>query len=77
MARPESALIPLDLPVYRGGEKVPAGGWYLCKLHLGQKPVVFYNSAGRTEWRDGARLVQVDTFAGPVPESLQPSGGQA
>lgn len=48
---------------------VPTGaaGWYLC-YGYGMKPLVLYASKGQTVWREGARLIPITHYAGPLPE---------
>lgn len=54
--------------IRHGDESPQVAGWYVAWLHLAARPVVLWWSARDAGWRQGAQLVRVDRWAGPLPE---------
>ncbi|MGH8052514.1 MAG: hypothetical protein ACREP4_01090 [Stenotrophomonas sp.] len=45
-----------------------AAGWHLT-YGYGMKPLILYASKGQTVWRDGARVIPITHYAGPLLEA--------
>lgn len=61
------ALPRIELELKAVSVPAAAAGWHLC-YGYGIKPLVLYASKGQTTWREGARLIPITHYAGPLPE---------
>ena len=48
--------------------KPEIAGWYVCWLHLTERPVVLWWGAFSEDWRAGPMRVSVTHWMGPLPK---------
>ncbi|MNV41366.1 hypothetical protein D3C71_1330000 [compost metagenome] len=62
------ALPKMVLQVTEASVPTAAAGWHLT-YGYGMKPLILYASKGQTVWRDGARVIPITHYAGPLLEA--------
>lgn len=61
----------LTLATGRGHDMPTEPGYYLVYPRLSNRPLVLWASAQGGDWREGARRLDVVSWAGPLPEGAR------